>query len=138
MIENLTLQVRNAIEAIAPASQTAEQWLKQQGMSPDAGFFVSLAFEELVSNCVRHGYDDEEEHIIDVVLTLSQQTLTILVVDDGRAFDASKAPPPDLSLDIEKRPVGGLGIHLLRELTDSMSYERRGGKNRLTLTKKLD
>lgn len=138
MSENLTLHLRSDIGAIAPASAEAEAWLEKQGMRVDVGFLVGLAFEELVTNCINHGYDDDAEHVIEIVLSVAQRILTILVVDDGRAFDASKAPPPDLTLTLEERPVGGLGIHLLRELTDNMSYERRGGKNRLTLTKKLD
>jgi serine/threonine-protein kinase RsbW len=78
-----------------------------------------------------------EEHSIEIVLSVTGQALTMLVIDEGQAFDASQVPPPDLSLAIEQRPIGGLGIHLLRELSDGMSYERREGKNRLTLTKRF-
>lgn len=138
MSENLTLRLQSESGAIAPASAEAEAWLETQGMPPDAGFLVGLAFEELVTNCINHGFEDDDEHVIEIVLSIADQTLTILVIDDGREFDASKAPPPDLSSEPEHRQVGGLGIHLLRELSDSMSYERRDGKNRLTLTKKFD
>lgn len=137
MTDNLTLRVQSEINAIAPASAEAEAWLQSKGMPADATFLVGLAFEELVTNCIKHGFDDDDEHLIEIVLSVSDQTLTILVIDDGRAFDASRAPRPDLSQELEDRPVGGLGIHLLRELSDSMSYERRDGKNHLTLTKKL-
>jgi anti-sigma regulatory factor (Ser/Thr protein kinase) len=59
------------------------------------------------------------------------------VVDDGHEFDPLAKEAPDLTLSVEDRPIGGLGIHLLRNLTDGMSYERRDGLNRLTLTKRL-
>ena len=59
------------------------------------------------------------------------------VIDDGHAFNPLEAPPPDLSLPMEKRPIGGLGIHLLRELSDGITYERRNGTNRLVLTKRM-
>jgi len=137
MADSLTLQVRNALEAIQPASRAAEAWLQEQGSPPDTGFFVSLAIEELVTNCIKYGYDDAAEHLIEIVLSIMQRVLTLEIIDDGRAFDPSSVPPPDLSRAFEDRPVGGLGIHLLRELTDSMSYERRDGANRLTLTKRI-
>jgi serine/threonine-protein kinase RsbW len=137
MNDSLTLQVRNVVEAIRPASQAAEAWLDRCGLPADARFFVSLAIEELVTNCIKHAYDDAEEHSIEIVLSVTGQALTMLVIDEGQAFDASQVPPPDLSLALEQRPIGGLGIHLLRELSDGMSYERREGKNRLTLTKRF-
>jgi anti-sigma regulatory factor (Ser/Thr protein kinase) len=137
MPDTLTLRVRNALDAIQPASQAAEAWLRERGSPPDAGYFVSLAIEELVTNSIKYGYDDAAEHLIEIVLSIMQRVLTVQFVDDGRAFDPSLVPAPDLTQPLEDRPVGGLGIHLLRELTDSMSYERRDGANRLTLTKRF-
>jgi serine/threonine-protein kinase RsbW len=137
MGEPLTLHVRNAIDAILPANNAAEAWLAGQEISPEASFFVGLAIEELVTNCIKYGYDDAAEHTIDIALSVADHTLTMTVVDDGHPFNPLSAPHPDLSLAIEDRPIGGLGIHMLRELTDNMTYERRDGTNRLTLTKRM-
>jgi serine/threonine-protein kinase RsbW len=137
MGEAVNLQVRNSVDAISSASEAAESWLEQQQVSPDATFLVTLAIEELVTNCIKYGYDDDGEHTIHIQLSVEGNKLTMLVVDDGHAFDPLAAPPPDLSLAIEDRPIGGLGIHMLRELTDEMTYERRDGANRLTLTKQI-
>lgn len=133
--ESLTLQVRNTVEAIPPANAAAEAWLGAQQVSPEATYLVSLAIEELVTNCIKYAYDDAGEHTIEIVLRVADHALTMVVVDDGHAFDPLAAPPPDLSLAIEARPIGGLGIHLLRQLADEVRYERRGGTNRFTLTK---
>jgi len=135
--EPLTLRIRNTVDAIAPASEAAEAWMQEQQFSADASFFVNLVIEELVTNCIKYGYDDAGEHTIDVMLSVADHILTMLVVDDGHAFDPLATPPPDLSLEIEDRPIGGLGIHLLRELADELYYERRDGTNRLTLTKRI-
>jgi serine/threonine-protein kinase RsbW len=135
--EPLTLHVRNSVDAIGPASDAVEAWLAGQAISPEVSFFVVLAIEELVSNCIKYGYDDAGEHTIDIALSLADHTLTMIVVDDGHPFDPLSAPSPDLSLAIEDRLPGGLGIHLLRELADEMAYERRDGTNRLTLTKRM-
>ncbi len=137
MSGSFILHVRSKGDAIAPANEAAETWLATQEISPDAMFFASLTIEELVTNCIKYGYDDSTEHGIDIELSVANHTLTITVVDDGRAFDPFVVPPPDTSGPIEDRSVGGLGIHMLRELADNMSYERRGNTNRITLTKRM-
>jgi serine/threonine-protein kinase RsbW len=135
--ESLTLEVRNSNAAIKPASDAAELWLKRFQPSPESLFFVLLTIEELVTNCIKYGYDDSSEHTIVVELSVADHVLTVTVTDDGHPFDPLSVPPPNLSLDIQDRPIGGLGIFLLRELADQIAYERRDSKNCLTLTKQI-
>jgi anti-sigma regulatory factor (Ser/Thr protein kinase) len=133
---SVTLHVQSAMEAIGPATEQAESWLAGQRVSSDAAYLVSLAIEELVTNCIKYGYDDSNDHTIDIVLSIDDGVLRVEVIDDGRPFNPLEVPPPDLSLAMEDRPIGGLGIHLLRELADEARYERRNGTNRLTLIKR--
>ena len=91
----------------------------------------------MVTNCIKYAYDDAGEHTVEIVLSVADHAMTILVVDDGRPFDPLAAPSPDLSLPIEDRPIGGLGLHLLRQLADDVRYERRDGANRFTLIKRM-
>ncbi len=135
VVESLTLEVKNSRAALPSASEAAEAWLQQYRPNPEAIFFVLLAIEELVTNSIKYGYDDPGEHTIVIVLSAADQSFTMIVTDDGHPFDPLSVPPPDLSLDIQDRPIGGLGIYLLRELADKITYERRGDRNRLTLTK---
>ena len=72
-----------------------------------------------------------------MTLALEGDELTIRVEDDGRAFDPLQAPPPDLDLPLEERPVGGLGIHIVRSVMDAVEYQRRGGRNVLTMRKTI-
>lgn len=137
MVESLTLHVENSNDAIAPATESAEAWLSARQLPPEASFLVALAIEELVTNCIKYGYDDGLKHTISVVLSVADGTLTLDFVDDGHEFNPLEAPPPDLTLSIEDRPIGGLGIHLLRELTDELTYERRDSTNRVTLVKRM-
>ena len=85
---------------------------------------VQLALEEHLTNIVRCAYDDEREHHIKVVLNLAAPELQIQIEDDGRPFNPLAHPAPDLTLPIEKRPVGGLGIHMMKESLDAMAYRR--------------
>jgi anti-sigma regulatory factor (Ser/Thr protein kinase) len=135
--ESLRIEVKNSHDAIAPAAARAEAWLETHHPSARAMYLVPLAIEEIVTNCIQYGYDDGGDHTIVITLSIADRILTMTVVDDGHEFDPLANAAPDLSLDVENRPIGGLGIHLLRNLTDRMTYERRDGLNRLTLIKRL-
>ena len=91
--------------------------------------------DELLTNTISYGYDDDEEHRIDLSLRLEGGTLVVEIADDGRAFDPLQAPEPDLGASLEERAVGGLGIYLVRKTMDGVAYRREGGRNVVTLTK---
>ena len=92
MDDGLTLEVRNVRDAIAPASEQAEEWLTGFNPSPGVLYLVRLAIEELVLNCIKYGYDDADEHTIVIKLTVTDQALTMTVIDDGHPFDPSRRP----------------------------------------------
>jgi len=98
---------------------------------------LSLALDEVVTNTISHGYDDQEAHEIRVGVTLANGRLSAEVEDDGRPFNPLTAPPPDLTSDVDERPVGGLGIHLVRSLMEQVDYRRESGKNHLIMSKRL-
>jgi anti-sigma regulatory factor (Ser/Thr protein kinase) len=133
----LTLQIPGTVEAIRPATEQAEAWLSERQVSFEAMYLASLAIEELVTNCIKYGYGDAKDHVVDIALCVEGGVLNIEVIDDGRPFNPLEAPAPDLSLPIEQRPIGGLGLHLLRELADDVSYERRDGTNRVRMIKRM-
>ena len=137
MSDPLTLRIRNSVDAIAPANAAATTWLEANRVPPAATVLANLAIEELVTNCIKYGYSDSNEHLIDVAMMVADGQLIMYVTDDGRPFNPLEAPVPDLSLPLEERPIGGLGLHLLRTMSDSMTYERRGNLNCLTLVKAL-
>ena len=134
-VSQLSLQIENSFDAIPPANDTASQWLEERAAAPAAVYLANLAIEELATNCIKYGYDDAETHIIGVELELSPACLTVTITDDGHPFNPLELPEPDTNLPIEERPIGGLGIHLLRKLSSEMRYERADGKNRVTLIK---
>ena len=137
MGESLTIELPSTRDGIAAATEQAERWLALHRASPHALNLVLLAIEELVINCIDYGYDDDKVHTIAIDLSIEDETLTVTFIDDGHPFDPLRAPSPDLSLEAQDRPVGGLGIHLLRQLSDDVSYRRQDGTNRFTLTKRL-
>jgi anti-sigma regulatory factor (Ser/Thr protein kinase) len=135
--DRTTIQIQSSLDAIVPANEAASAWLEAREVPANVVFLVNLAVEELVTNCIKYGYTDANQHLIDVDLILADGQLTMNVVDDGRAFNPLTAPVPDISLALEERPIGGLGLHLLRKLSDRMTYERRDNLNHVVLVKQF-
>jgi anti-sigma regulatory factor (Ser/Thr protein kinase) len=135
MEDTLALRVKNAFAEIPAANEAASRWLASRNAPSGAEYLANLAIEELVTNCVKYGYDDSAEHLIDIELKLSPAELVITLTDDGHPFNPLDLPEPNTKVPLDDLPVGGLGIHLLRKMSDRMDYTRTEGKNRLTLRK---
>jgi anti-sigma regulatory factor (Ser/Thr protein kinase) len=87
-------------------------------------------------NLMNYGFADNQEHQIKVRFTLAAQFI-IEVEDDGPPFNPLEAPAVDITIPLEQRPVGGLGIHLMRRFMDEIEYQSEGGKNILRMRKWL-
>jgi anti-sigma regulatory factor (Ser/Thr protein kinase) len=98
---------------------------------------ADLALEEHLTNVMAYAYDDAGEHTITVRLEANDSDLVIEVEDDGKPFDPTQAPEVDTSLPLEQKPIGGLGIHLIRRSMDEMAYQRKADRNVLRMTKRL-
>jgi serine/threonine-protein kinase RsbW len=127
----------NRREEIGRIGEVAEQFGAEQHLSDDMVMSINLVLDEVLANIIGYGYDDDAEHEIHVTMSLEGDALTIEVDDDARAFDPLQAPPPDLTLPLEERPVGGLGVHIVRTVMDAVEYERRDGHNILTMRKTI-
>ena len=103
----------------------------------EAHYHLNIVVEERVLNAIKHGRCSPAEGAIEVGLRLSGQELYITITDTGIPFNPLNAPPPDLTSSLADRPIGGLGIHLVRSLMNSVEYKREGGQNRLRLRKDL-
>ena len=99
---------------------------------------IRLAVEEAVVNVMDYAYPLGMEGFINIKAMTSRNKLKIVITDSGAAFNPTEAARADTSLSAEDRPIGGLGILLVRELMDSINYERSEGKNILTLIKNIN
>jgi anti-sigma regulatory factor (Ser/Thr protein kinase) len=134
---HLTLMLVNQPREIERACTAVEEFVAAQGLSSDVGYALALTLDEAVANVIRHGYADDAEHIIRVRLWLEGDLLSVQVADDAKAFNPLLAPEPDLALPIEQRPIGGLGVHIMRTMMDDIEYRRTNGQNLLTLRKRV-
>lgn len=112
---------------------TSEEWDLPMVVSLN----LNLVLEELVTNIIFYGYDDQNTHEITINIVLNNNLINIQLEDDGKQFDPLLAPEPDINQGIEDRKIGGLGIHFVRKIMDDITYERLDNRNRLTLTKDI-
>ena len=98
-------------------------------VSPKRKYAVRLALDELLSNVIRYAYDDAAVHRIHLKLETGQP-FALTIEDDGKPFDPrTDAPPPVLDGPVEDRPIGGLGLHILKQMGLQLQYRRAGGRN---------
>lgn len=133
----ISLQIDNDFAALGPVSNQVREFLCGCDAPPAAEFLTDLVIEELVTNTIKYGYDDKAAHRIHVCIEFHDGRLCIEIRDNGHAFDPLAQEAPDLTLSAEERPIGGLGIHLVRQMTDDVRYERRGDENIVTATKQF-
>ena len=134
MTPSLTLHLQNKIAEVARLVDAVESFGTHAGLSPDLTYRLTLSLDEIVSNVIRHGYSDTSDHVVEVRLSIHDGVVTSVIEDDGHPYDPRESPEPDLSMPVEQRGPGGLGIFLVRQMMDSIDYARRDGKNVLTVT----
>ena len=137
MNEQLELTLLNQRSAVAHFQDQLEAFARQHGLPARVLHDLQLALEEHLTNLLAYGYDDTLEHAIRIRLRLAVTELQVEVEDDGHAFNPLELPAPDLTKPIEERPVGGLGIHMMRKSLDRMEYRRVEGKNILVMVKRI-
>jgi len=97
-----------------------------------------LALEEIFMNIVMHGSQPGSTPLVEVSLQRAAESVTMTVEDNGPEFDPLSLPPPDVTAGLADRPVGGLGVFLVRKMMDTVSYARISGRNQLRMSKRLD
>jgi serine/threonine-protein kinase RsbW len=134
---NGTLEIRlaNRLEELGRVADLLAEFVHVHEVPATVLPAADLALSELLTNVISYGHSDGAEHEIKVQLAKDDRGLAIEIEDDGIPFNPVDHPPVDTSLALEDKPIGGLGIHLVRKMMDTMEYERRDGKNILTLRK---
>ena len=111
---------------------------EEVGMDMAVAIQMNLAMEEAVVNVMSYAYPADTVGDVTIEAVTIADQLQFTITDCGTPFDPTAKEDVDTTLSAEERPIGGLGIHLVRQLMDSITYERIDGKNVLTLRKKFD
>jgi serine/threonine-protein kinase RsbW len=139
MSRQLTLTLRNDLAELERVADAVDAFGKSHNLPATALFDLHLALDEVLTNVVSYGYDDDGEHEIVVRLGMpvrhGSQLIEVEVEDDGRPFNPLDAPPPDVHASVEQRRIGGLGIYLVRRVMDDLEYRRQQDRNVLVMRK---
>ena len=131
------ISLPNDIETIPQLNEFIDTVAEEIGLDMSLTMSLNLALEEAVVNVINYAYPTDETGDINIEATATATSIKFKIIDTGVAFAPTDAPDVDTSLTAEERQIGGLGIFLVRQLMDTINYERIEGKNVLTLTKKL-
>jgi serine/threonine-protein kinase RsbW len=134
MDQSFEMTIGSDIEEIPAVSARFEGAMKEHGFYPEEILDTQLAVEEVITNIILHGYEETGGEI-QISCTITSQRIGIRVTDSAPPFDPLSIPEPDLEENMEDRKIGGLGVYLLRQVMDEISYRYEDGKNILTMVK---
>ena len=135
--EKHSLTLPNDVEAIPRLASFVEEVAESYGADLSVTMSINLALEEAVVNVMNYAYPKGTYGEIDITATFYDNAIIFTISDTGTPFDPTKVTDPDTTLSAEDRPIGGLGIHLVRQIMDEVSYSYENNHNILTLKKKI-
>ena len=128
------LEVQGKLDSLGKIREYVKSAAKEAGLEKKASYNLCLAVDEIATNIITHGYNDNGlEGNIYLETKIDEQSLTIYIEDTAIPFDPKKkeaVTQEDLQKSLEERPIGGLGIHLVQESVDEFIYEYKGDRNR--------
>ena len=135
--ETTSFKLKNTLTELDSLFQHIERFGKGVGLPKKQIFQINLALDEIFTNIVSYGYPDGNAHWIDFRLRYANDTVLICIEDQGIPFDPVTAPTAGSVPPLERCPLGGLGLHILKRIMDDIAYERQGDKNVITITKRV-
>ncbi|MBE6255813.1 MAG: HAMP domain-containing protein [Prevotella sp.] len=133
-----TITLPNDVQKVPELAQFVEEVCEEVGVDMATTMQLNLALEEAVVNVMNYAYPSGVTGNIDIDARANDVRLKFTISDSGSPFDPTEKEEVDTTLSAEERSIGGLGIHLIRQIMDSINYEYVDGKNVLTLRKRLN
>ena len=132
-----TVTLKNLLSELERMSGIVQAFGARHALPAKVVFAVNLALDEVLTNIMSYGYDDGRPHDIVVRLSLGAGALVVEAEDDGRPFNPLAVAEPRTDQPLAERPVGGLGLHLVRNVMDDLEYRRQGDRNVLVMRKSI-
>ena len=138
MTAKLSLKIEASPDALDRINDELESLSRQEEWPSDLFFTTNLVVEELGLNVINHAYRGQSGEF-EIIITSEEQAITVEIIDNGPPFNMLQdAPLPDVEAEIEERPIGGLGIHLVKTMMDELHYKRDQERNHLILIKRRE
>ena len=132
------LLIRNDVKELFRISDFLEMLWNEWNLPPKLIYSINLVLEEAISNIIFYAFDDELVHLIGLEFRRDGDQMSMILIDGGKPFDPTLKDDPDTSLSVEDRPIGGLGIYLIKQLMDKVYYQRLNEKNQLIMIKTIE
>ena len=137
MSTNKTVQITNQRDQVDTVRKFFDDYSKKNKLTEKTVHDIQMALDELLTNIVNYGYEDSDEHKIDVHFGINDDAVRVEIIDDSKPYNILEQENPDISLSVEDKPIGGLGIFLIKKLMSNVDYYTKEGKNHLVMTKEL-
>ena len=128
---NIRFTVAARFSELRPASENVRRFLSNQSVDCSVIFAIETVLEELATNAIKYGFRNGRPGSIDFEASATGERVEFVIEDDGDPFDPTMAPDPKVDRPLEDMPIGGLGIHLVRSVTDGFEYQRVSNRNRM-------
>ena len=129
--------INNQIEELERLAVFVEEVAEELGLAPELTMNLNLALEEVVSNVILYAYPHEMGEKITIMAQSDSHNLVFTITDKGKEFDPTQVEEADITLSAEDREIGGLGIYIVKNIMNEVTYQRLDGKNILTLKKTI-
>ena len=133
-----TLTLHNDVQEVPLLARFIDTISEENAMDMEMSKNINLAVEEAVVNVMNYAYPEGTVGEVRIDASVTDGLLTITIADSGTPFDPTGKEDPDINLPAEERAIGGLGILLVRQFMDIVTYQHTDGKNVLTLVKKIN
>ena len=129
------LRIKNQISELEKVAQFVEEIGEELGLSMELQMNLNLVMEEMVTNVIFYAYPEGEEADIELLAKSDGKELTFVLSDQGKEFDPTAKDDADLDVNPADRELGGMGIFIVKNIMNKVTYQRLEGKNLLTMTK---
>jgi serine/threonine-protein kinase RsbW len=132
------IRIKNKITELEKISQFVEEICEELGLSMEMQMNLNLVMEEMVTNVIFYAYPQDEEADIELLAMSDGKEVTFVLSDQGKEFDPTAKDDNDLSVNPAERDLGGMGIFIVKNIMNKVTYQRLEGKNLLTMTKGIE
>ena len=128
-----TFSIKNTFAEVEQVCAEVNGIAQDNKFSEQHIYCLNVCLEEMLTNIIKYGYDDEKRHEIEVRLEIANKIITLTIIDDGHKFNPLEAEIPEINTDIKHRQVGGIGIFLTCKMANKVTYARKDDKNVLKI-----
>ena len=132
------IRIKNQISELAQVAQFVEEIGEELGLNMELQMNLNLVMEEVVSNVIFYAYPEGVDAEIELLAKSDGKELTFVLSDQGREFDPTMKDDADPNVNPAEREIGGMGIYIVKNIMNKVTYQRLEGKNLLTMTKGIE